>query len=72
YKPGRRFPLLQTYSEDEAPQLPYGYAMMTMIALVPRAWRKVMNPRVKAWRKQYYPEIKNWEPYKRATNPMPR
>ena len=29
YKPDRRFPLLQTYTEDEAPQLPFGYPMMT-------------------------------------------
>lgn len=72
YKPNRRFPLLQTYAEDEAPQLPYGYPLMTMIALVPPAWRKVMNPRVKDWRTRYYPEIKNWKPYKNATNPMPR
>ncbi len=72
YKPGRRFPLLQTYDVDEAPQLPYGYPLMTMIALVPTAWRKVMNPRVKDWRRRHYPEIKNWTQYKRATNPMPR
>ncbi|HEV8034253.1 alkane 1-monooxygenase [Yoonia sp.] len=72
YKPNRRFPLLQTYDDDEAPQLPYGYPLMTMIALVPPAWRKTMNPRVKDWRQKYYPEIKNWKPYKNATNPMPR
>ena len=72
YKPNRRFPLLQTYDDDEAPQLPYGYPLMTMVALVPPAWRKVMNPRVKDWRQRYYPEIKNWKPYKNATNPMPR
>ncbi len=72
YKPNRRFPLLQTYDADEAPQLPYGYPLMTMIALVPPAWRKTMNPRVKEWRNRYYPEIKNWKPYKNATNPMPR
>ena len=72
YKPNRRFPLLQTYDEDEAPQLPYGYPVMTMIALVPFAWRKIMNPRVKEWRQRYYPEIKDWGPYKHATNPMPR
>ncbi|KQI73438.1 alkane 1-monooxygenase [Loktanella sp. 5RATIMAR09] len=72
YKPNRRFPLLQTYDDDEAPQLPYGYPLMTMIALVPPAWRKTMNPRVKDWRTRYYPEIKNWKPYKNATNPMPR
>lgn len=28
YKPDRRFPLLQTYSKDEAPQLPLGYPLM--------------------------------------------
>jgi len=72
YKPNRRFPLLQTYDADEAPQLPYGYPLMTIMALFPRLWRKVMNPRVKEWRKRYYPEIKDWTPYKRATNPMPR
>ncbi len=72
YKPNRRFPLLQTYSDNEAPQLPFGYPLMTMIALVPLAWRKIMNPRVRDWRQRYYPEIKDWTPYKRATNPMPR
>lgn len=72
YKPNRRFPLLQTYDDSEAPQLPYGYPLMTMIALVPLAWRKLMNPRVKDWRQRYYPEITDWGPYKRATNPMPR
>lgn len=72
YKPNRRFPLLQTYSDDEAPQLPHGYPLMTMMALVPTVWRKTMNPRVKEWRKKYYPEIKNWAPYKTARNPMPR
>ena len=72
YKPDRRFPLLQTYSDDEAPQLPYGYPVMTMIAMVPPAWRRVMNPRVRAWRQRYYPEIEDWTPYKTASNPMPR
>ncbi|MEL6960268.1 MAG: alkane 1-monooxygenase [Pseudomonadota bacterium] len=72
YKPARRFPLLQTYSEDEAPQLPYGYPVMTMAAMIPPLWRRVMNPRVRAWRKTYYPEIEDWTPYKNATNPMPR
>jgi alkane 1-monooxygenase len=72
YKPDRRFPLLQTYSKDDAPQLPYGYSVMTMAALFPRLWRKVMNPRVMAWREKYYPEITDWQPYKDATNPLPR
>jgi len=72
YKPDRRFPLLQNYTEDEAPQLPYGYPIMTMAAMVPPLWRRVMNPRVRAWRAQYYPEIEDWAPYKNATNPLPR
>lgn len=72
YKPDRRFPLLQTYDVDEAPQLPYSYPLMTMFALVPPVWRRVMNPRVQAWRAQYYPEITNWLPYKKGTNPLPR
>jgi len=72
YKPDRRFPLLQTYDDTEAPQLPYGYPIMTMAAMIPPVWRRVMNPRVRAWRKQYYPEIEDWRPYKTATNPWPR
>ncbi len=72
YKPDRRFPLLQTYDEDEAPQLPHSYTLMTMCALFPRLWRRVMNPRVDAWRDRYYPEIEDWLPYKQGTNPLPR
>lgn len=72
YKPDRRFPLLQNYSADEAPQLPYGYPIMTIAAMIPPFWRIVMNPRVRSWRKKYYPEIKDWTPYKNATNPKPR
>jgi len=72
YKPDRRFPLLQTYTEDEAPQLPHGYPVMTILALVPPLWRKTMHPRIRAWREAFYPEIKNWRPYKYALNPLPR
>lgn len=72
YKPSRRFPLLQTYSANEAPQLPYGYPLMTMMALVPSVWKRSMNPRVKAWRDQHYPEIADWDAYKHGTNPLPR
>ena len=72
YKPDRRFPLLQTYADDDAPQLPYGYPLMTMAALAPRIWRRIMNPRVLAWREKYYPEITDWLPYKQGTNPLPR
>ncbi|MDJ0995332.1 MAG: alkane 1-monooxygenase [Dinoroseobacter sp.] len=72
FKPDRRFPLLQTYGADEAPQLPFGYPVMTMAAMVPPVWRRIMNPRVRAWRKTYYPEITDWGPYKRAETPLPR
>ena len=72
YKPDRRFPLLQNYTEEEAPQLPYGYPVMTMAAMVPPIYRRIMNPRVRKWRAMYYPEITDWAPYKSATNPMPR
>ncbi len=72
YKPDRRFPLLQTYSAEEAPQLPYGYPIMTMAAMVPPLWKRIMNPRVRAWRKKYYPDIKDWHAYNKAQNPMPR
>ena len=72
YKPDRRFPLLQNYDAAQAPQLPYGYPLMTMAAMVPPLWRKKMNPRVRKWREMYYPEITEWKPYNKATNPMPR
>ena len=72
YKPDRRFPLLQNYTEEDAPQLPYGYPVMTMAAMVPPIYRRIMNPRVRKWRAMYYPEITDWAPYKAATNPMPR
>lgn len=72
YKPDRRYPLLQTYGTDDAPQLPQSYPMMTMLALCPPVWRRRMNPRVRAWRRQFYPEITDWQDYNKGTNPMPR
>lgn len=72
YNPSRRFPLLQTYSAEEAPQLPYGYSVMTTLAMIPPLWRRQMNPRVRQWRARFYPEITDWRPYARATNPMPK
>jgi alkane 1-monooxygenase len=71
-KPDRRFPLLQTYGPDEAPNLPHGYPLMTLLALVPPLWRRRMNPRVRAWRRQFYPEIADWGPYNRGELPPPR
>lgn len=72
WKPDRRFPLLQTYPESEAPQLPLGYALMSMLAMVPPLWRRVMNPRVRAWRRRFYPDITDWTPYRDGSLPMPR
>lgn len=69
YNPRLRFPLLQTYGEDEAPLLPYGYPVMSLVALYPRAWRRMMNPRVQAWRERYYPDVEDWTPYNKATTP---
>jgi alkane 1-monooxygenase len=71
YKPERRFPLLQTYSEADAPQLPHGYPLMTLAAMVPPLWKRMMNPRVRAWRKRYYPDITDWHAYNKALNPVP-
>ncbi|WP_372803019.1 alkane 1-monooxygenase [Paracoccus seriniphilus] len=72
YKPDRRFPLLQTYDEDEAPQLPLGYPAMTFVAMVPPWWRRRMNPRVRAWRRKFYPDIEDWSAYNQGNLPMPR
>lgn len=72
YKPDRRFPLLQNYTEADAPQLPYGYPVMTALAMIPPLWRRRMNPRVRRWRAMYYPEITDWTAYSKGTNPLPR
>jgi alkane 1-monooxygenase len=72
YKPDRRFPLLQTYPDDEAPALPWGYPVMTAAAMVPPLWKRIMNPRVRAWRRRHYPDITDWHPYNKGLNPLPR
>ncbi len=72
YKPDRRFPVLQTYTEADAPQLPCGYPIMTMAAMYPPMFRRIMNPRVRKWREMYYPEITDWSAYNTAKSPMPR
>lgn len=71
-KPDRRYPLLQTYAEDQAPQLPMGYPGMTVMAMIPPLWRRRMNPRVRAWRKRHYPDITDWTAYNKGTLPMPK
>jgi len=72
YKPDRRFPLLQNHTTGDAPQLPYGYPVMTVAAMIPPLWRRIMNPRVRRWRQMYYPEITNWARYNKADNPLPK
>jgi alkane 1-monooxygenase len=72
FKPDRRFPVLQTYDAEEAPQLPFGYPVMTMAAMLPPLWRRIMNPRVRAWRRQHYPEIGDWQAYNKGETPAPR
>ncbi|RUS59720.1 alkane 1-monooxygenase [Pseudorhodobacter sp. E13] len=72
YKPDRRFPLLQTYTAEDAPQLPYGYPVMTAAAMVPPLYKRMMNPRVREWRRKYYPDITDWHSYNKALNPSPR
>jgi alkane 1-monooxygenase len=72
FKPDRRFAVLQTYGPEDAPQLPYGYPVMTMLAMMPPMWRKVMNPRVRHWRATHYPEITDWRAYNHARTPLPR
>jgi alkane 1-monooxygenase len=44
--PDRRFQTLRTF--EQAPQLPYGYATMLVLAMVPPLWRAVMDHRVLA------------------------
>lgn len=60
-KPDRRYPLLQTYDETQAPQLPFGYPLLVFISYNPWIWRKMMNPRVRRWRSMYYPEVLHWQ-----------
>ncbi|MFQ5623004.1 MAG: alkane 1-monooxygenase [Paracoccaceae bacterium] len=60
YKPDRRFPLLQHHAAAEAPQQPFGYPIMTTLALNPPLWRRVMNKRVRAWRQRFYPQVSDW------------
>jgi alkane 1-monooxygenase len=45
----RRYQVLRHH--EGSPQLPFGYATMFMIALVPPLWKAIMNPRVEAYYK---------------------
>ena len=65
--PMRPFPLLR--SHDDAPSLPHGYPVMTVLAMVPPLWRARMNPRVRAWRRRHYPGITEWRDHPDGTGP---
>jgi len=43
-----RRPYYRLRHNDDAPQLPYGYATMFLAALVPPLWFRMMNPRIDA------------------------
>ena len=72
YKPDRRFPVLQNHDEADAPQLPHGYPIMGIVAMIPPLWRRWMHPLLKSWRRTHYPEISDWQAYDRGLNPQPR
>ncbi len=59
----RRYPLLQFYDGDKAPQLPGSYMKMAGLALVPRIWFQAVDPLVEAWRAHFYPQIDDWSAY---------
>lgn len=46
----RRYQVLRHF--DESPQLPFGYPLMILIALVPPLWFAFMNPRLEDWQQQ--------------------
>ena len=66
--PMRRFPALRHYDEAEAPQLPFGYPAMLLIALVPPLWFWLMNPKVLEWHHRFW-EKDLWAPH---PSPLPR
>lgn len=67
YRPDRRYPLLQHYKWEEAPQLPLGYSAMIAIAIFPPVWFWVMDKRLARWRGQFYPHISDWSAYDAGT-----
>lgn len=47
--PDRPYPALKLPDPNVAPSLPYSLPTMATIALFPRQWRRVMDPRVAPW-----------------------
>lgn len=48
---GRRYQSLRHF--EESPQLPYGYEIMILIALVPPLWFKLMDRKLEEWQDSY-------------------
>ncbi|MDR9400961.1 MAG: alkane 1-monooxygenase [Psychroflexus sp.] len=44
YRAAKKYQILENH--DESPQLPYGYPLSMLIALIPPLWFKLMNPRI--------------------------
>lgn len=47
--PARPYPALDLPDADVAPSLPHSLPAMALIALYPRLWRRIMDPRVAYW-----------------------
>ncbi|TGK05139.1 alkane 1-monooxygenase [Leptospira langatensis] len=47
---GRRYQSLRHF--EESPQLPYGYEVMILLALVPPLWFKVMDKKLETWKSE--------------------
>lgn len=45
--PQRRYQVLRHF--DDSPQLPAGYSVMIMLAMIPPLWMRVMNPKVRRY-----------------------
>ena len=50
--PSRPYPALRLPDRGEAPWLPYPLPVCATLALSPRLWRRVMDPRLAAWRRR--------------------
>ncbi|WP_069299627.1 alkane 1-monooxygenase [Neptunicoccus sediminis] len=48
-KPARPYTELENHPAEIAPQLPYSPGIMSVIALNPIRWRRIMNPKVAEW-----------------------
>ena len=59
----RHYPLLQSGSPDESPELPGTYGDMMNLVMRPKRWFEKMDPLVDQWRKHFYPEIDDWSAY---------